>query len=370
MKAIQRLRNLGQSIWLDQTTRELLNSGKLRRYIGEWSVSGATTNIMSYKHAILNTPAYDEDIQKKLIEDKLGEDLYVDLVLEDIRIVADLLRPIYDQSNGEDGWVSLEISPLILHDQNRALAAAQKLYTQVQRPNCLIKIPGTTENLSTIEEAIFTGVPVHVTLLFSQKQYPAAVEAFLQGIERRIDSGLTPSVGSVASVSIEKWGAAARSQVPEKLFGQLGMAMAGLIYKTSCAYFSSTRWERAHKCGAQPQRLVWADALTENCEAAGGHGVLPLCTPMTVNILSAAKIKALAISGEPVSATLTNGADWEALLSRYAETGVDFEDIAAKLQEAELETMTRSWFGVLSAIAYKSASLTSTNHTIEERSRK
>ena len=231
MKATQKLHDLGQSLWLDNITRDLLNSGTLKRYIDELSVTGLTSNPTIFDHAIKNSTAYDAAIRQKLKEGKSGEALFFELALEDLTQAADLFRPIYDQTNGVDGWVSLEVSPLLAHDTASTLAAAKDLHARAARPNLFIKIPGTKEGLPAIEEAIFAGVPVNVTLLFSREQYLAAAEAFLRGIERRIDAGLNPNVGSVASVFISRWDAAVTDKVPDALRNRLGIAIAQRTYK-------------------------------------------------------------------------------------------------------------------------------------------
>ena len=216
MKATQLLHNLGQSLWLDNITRDLLNSGTLKRYIDELSVTGLTSNPTIFDHAIKNSSAYDIAIHAGLAKGKSGEALFFDLALQDLTQAADLFRPIYDRTNGVDGWVSLEVSPLLAHDTASTLAAAKELHARASRANLLIKIPGTKEGLPAIEEAIFAGVPVNVTLLFSREHYVAAAEAFLRGIERRIDAELNPNVGSVASVFISRWDAAVAGKVPSR----------------------------------------------------------------------------------------------------------------------------------------------------------
>ena len=244
MKATQLLHNLGQSIWLDNITRDLLTSGTLKRYIDELSVTGLTSNPTIFDHAIKNSSAYDVAIREDLAKGKSGEALFFDLALEDLTQAADLFRPIYDRTNGVDGWVSLEVSPLLAYDTTSTLAAAKELHARAGRPNLLIKIPGTKEGLPAIEEAIFAGVPINVTLLFSREHYVAAAEAFLRGIERRIDAGLKPEVGSVASVFISRWDAAVAGKVPAALANKLGIAIAGRTYKAARDLLGSPRWQR------------------------------------------------------------------------------------------------------------------------------
>src|ERR1700681_544332 len=245
MKTTQLRPDLGQSLWLDNTTRDLLNSGTLKRYIDELSVTGLTSNPTIFDHAIKNSTAYDAPIQEKLLNGRSGEALFFELALEDITRAADLFRPIYDRTNGVDGWVSLEVSPLLAHDTASTLAAAKDLFAHAARPNLFIKIPGTKEGSPAIEEAIFAGIPVNVTLLFSREHYLVAAEAFLRGIERRIDANLNPNVGSVASVFVSRWDASVTGKVPEALRNQLGIAIAKRTYKAASDLLSSPRWTRA-----------------------------------------------------------------------------------------------------------------------------
>ena len=258
MKATQLLHNLGQSLWLDNITRDLLHSGTLERYIAELSVTGLTSNPTIFNQAIKNSSAYDDTIRAKVEEGKSGEELFFELAIEDLTDAADLFRPIYDRTNGVDGWVSLEVSPLLAYDTASTLAAAKDLFAQAARPNLFIKIPGTKEGLPAIEEAIFAGIPVNVTLLFSREHYLAAAEAFVRGIERRIAAGLRPNVGSVASVFVSRWDAAVKGKVPAEITNRLGIAIAERTYKACRELLGSPRWQRVYNAGAYPQRLLWA----------------------------------------------------------------------------------------------------------------
>jgi len=256
MKATTLLHNEGQSLWLDNITRDLLESGTLKRYIEELSVTGLTSNPTIFDHAIKNSAAYDSAITAQLKKGTSTEALFFELALEDLTRAADLFRPIYEKTNGIDGWVSLEVSPLLAYDTASTLAAAKELFARANRPNLLIKIPGTKQGLPAIEEAIFAGIPVNVTLLFSREHYLAAAEAFLRGIERRIEAGLNPLVGSVASVFVSRWDSAVTSKVPENLRNQLGIAIAKRTYKAASALLSSARWQRVYNLGGRPQRLL------------------------------------------------------------------------------------------------------------------
>ena len=319
MKATQLLHDLGQSLWLDNITRDLLNSGTLKRYIDELSVTGLTSNPTIFDHALKNSTAYDEAIREALAKGKTGEGLFFDLALDDLTRAADLFRPVHDRTNGVDGWVSLEVSPLLAHDTASTIAAAKELSARAGRPNLFIKIPGTKEGLPAIEEAIFAGVPVNVTLLFSREQYVAAAEAYLRGIERRIAAGLNPQVGSVASMFISRWDAAVAGKVPEALNNRLGIAMAGRIYKAYLELLSSPRWQRAYNAGARPQRLLWASTGTKDPKASDTLYIKALAAPFTVNTMPEATLKALADHGEIGPIMAADGGDCEAVLDSVCQ---------------------------------------------------
>src|SRR5712672_1982744 len=297
MKATKLLHNLGQSLWLDNITRDLLNTGTLQRYIDQLSVTGLTSNPTIFDHAIKNSSAYDAPIREGLRKGSSAEEVFFELALDDLTRAADLFRPIYDRTNGVDGWVSLEVSPLLAHDTASTIAAATDLSARAARPNLFIKIPGTKEGLPAIEEAIFAGIPVNVTLLFSREQYVAAAEAFLRGIERRLDAGLNPNVGSVASVFISRWDAAVMDKLPDALRDQLGIAIAKRTYKASCALLSSPRWLRVYNAGGRPQRLLWASTGTKDPEASDVLYVKTLAAPLTVNTMPEETLKAVADHG-------------------------------------------------------------------------
>ena len=357
MKATKKLHDLGQSLWLDNITRDLLNSGTLQRYIDELSVTGLTSNPTIFDHAIKNSNAYDGAIRKKRKYLKSSEELFFELALEDITGAADLFRPIWEKTNGVDGWVSLEVSPLLAHDTASTLAAARDLHARAGRPNLFIKIPGTTEGLPAIEEAIFAGVPVNVTLLFSREHYVATAEAFLRGIERRIDAGLNPHVGSVASVFVSRWDAAVMNRVPESLHGRLGIAMAGRIYKSYRDLLDSPRWQRAFNAGARPQRLLWASTGTKDPKASDVLYIKALAAPFTVNTMPEGTLKALADHGEIGPTLPADGGDCEGELAQFAKAGIDLDALAAQLQDEGAKSFVKSWNELMAVIASKSAAL-------------
>jgi transaldolase len=357
MKATQLLHDLGQSLWLDNITRDLLTSGTLKRYIDELSVTGLTSNPTIFDHAIKNSTAYDAPIREKLRNGKSGEALFFELALEDISGAGHLFRPIYDRTNGVDGWVSLEVSPLLAHDTASTLVAAKDLFERAARPNLFIKIPGTKEGLPAIEESIFAGIPVNVTLLFSREHYLAAAEAFLRGIERRIDAGLNPDVGSVASVFMSRWDTAVMGKVPDSLSDQLGIAIAKRIYKAYRSLLSSDRWQRVFNFGARPQRLLWASTGTKDPKASDVLYIKALAAPFTVNTMPEGTLKALADHGE-VGATLpADGGDCEEVLAHFAKAGIDIDALAARLQDEGAKSFVQSWNDLMSVIASKSAAL-------------
>jgi transaldolase len=357
MKATQLLHDLGQSLWLDNITRDLLDGGTLKRYIDELSVTGLTSNPTIFDHAIKNSTAYDAAIRKKIKEGKSGEALFLELALEDLTRAADLFRPIWDRTNGVDGWVSLEVSPLLAYDTASTLAAAKSLHARAGRPNVLIKIPGTTEGLPAIEEAIFAGVPVNVTLLFSREHYVAAAEAFMRGIERRITAGLKPDVGSVGSLFISRWDAAVAAKVPDALKNQLGVAIAKRTYKAARTLLGSPRWQRAYNAGARPQRPLWASTGTKDPQASDVLYVKALAAPFTVNTMPEGTLKALADHGQLGDILPADGGDCEDVLARFAKAGVDVDALAEQLQDEGAKSFVKSWNELMAVIASKSVDL-------------
>ncbi len=357
MKATQLLHNLGQSLWLDNITRDLLTSGSLQRYIDELSVTGLTSNPTIFDNAIKNSTAYDDAIRKKLKEGKSEEELFFELALEDLTQAADLFRPIYERTDGVDGWVSLEVSPLLAHDTASTIAAAKTLHARAGHHNLFIKIPGTQEGLPAIEEAIFAGVPVNVTLLFSREQYVAAAEAFLRGIERRIEAGLKPEVGSVASVFVSRWDAAIAGKAPAALHNTLGIAIAKRTYKAYRDLLGSPRWQRIYNAGARPQRLLWASTGTKDPHASDVLYIKALAAPFTVNTMPEGTLKALADHGDISEIMSTDGGDCEAVLALFAKADVDVDALAARLQDEGAKSFITSWNELMGVLAAKSATL-------------
>ena len=358
MKTTQKLHELGQSLWIDNITRDLLNSGLLKHSIDEWSVTGLISNPTAFGHAIKNSTAYDATIRKSLKIDISGKKLFFELALEDLRHAADLFRPIYDQTDGVDGWVSIEVSPLLIHDTTDTLTTAKDLYRRARRPNIFIAIPGTKKNLPVVEEAIFAGVPVNVTLLFSREHYLAAAEAFLRGIERRITAGLRPDVGSVASLYVSHWDTAVIGKVPDALRNRLGIAIAKRTYKAYREFLSSPRWDLAYNAGARPQRLLWIDTGTRDSKIPDVFYTKALAAPLTVNTMSEETLKAFADHGDIGTVMSADDGDCEAVLSRFTQASIDIDALAVRLQNEGVVSFVKSWLELMTAIASKRAALT------------
>ena len=357
MKGTQLLHAEGQSLWLDNITRDLLDSGTLKKYIDDFSVTGLTSNPTIFDHAIKNSATYDAEINQKSRAGKSGEALFFELALEDLTRAADLFRPIYERTNGVDGWVSLEVSPFLAYDTTSTIAAAKELFARAHRPNLLIKIPGTAQGLPAIEEVIFAGIPINVTLLFSREHYLSAANAYLRGIERRIDAGLNPQVNSVASLFVSRWDVAVAGSVPENLRDQLGIAIAERTYKAASALLSSPRWQRVYNLGGRPQRLLWASTGTKDPKASDILYVKALAAPFTVNTVPEATLKALATHTELGELLPVDGGNCEEVLAQFGKAGIDVDALAARLQTEGADIFVKSWNDLIAVIASKSASL-------------
>jgi transaldolase len=363
MNATTQLAKLGQCLWLDNISRDLLDSGTLKTYIDEYSVTGLTSNPTIFDNAIRSTTAYDDTIHKKAKEGLSGEALFFDLALTDLKRAALLFKPIHDATSSMDGWVSLEVSPLLVHNAAGTIIEAARLHTLAQCANLLIKIPGTVEGNIAIEESIFAGVPINVTLLFSNDQYVAAAEAYMRGIERRIAAGLNQKIASVASIFVSRWDAALTDTVSPQFQNRLGIAMAMRIYKTYCALYASARWQALLKAGAQPQRLLWASTGTKDPTAADTLYVEALAATNTINTLPEKTLKAFADHGSVDAVLPTDGGHAEVVLEELRREGVDVVALAQKLQDDGAQLFKKSWEALLIRIAEKSAQLNGRSQT-------
>jgi len=355
MNPTKSLHDLGQSLWLDNITRDLLNSGILQRYIDEFSVTGLTSNPTIFDHAIRNSADYDGDIARHASRARPAEDLFFELALADLTRAADLLRPAFTRTNGVDGWVSLEVSPFLAHDTQRTIAAARDLSQRGGKSNLFIKIPGTKEGLPAIEAAIFAGVPINVTLLFSSEQYVAAAEAYLRGVERRIEAGLDPAVASVASLFISRWDVATAGKAPAELTNRLGIAVAQRTYKAYLELLASPRFLRAANAGARPQRLLWASTGTKDSRASDILYVKALAAPFTVNTMPEGTLKAFAQHGDIGAMLAPDGGDCEKVLAAFVKAGIDIDALATRLQEEGAASFDKSWNDLMACIESKSA---------------
>jgi transaldolase len=355
MNATTHLHEAGQSIWLDNITRDLLSSGTLKRYLDELSVTGLTSNPSIFDQALKQSAAYDEAIWVGVKAGRTGEALFFDLALDDLTRAADLFRPIHDRTKGVDGFVSLEVSPRLAHDTASTLKAAKELFARAGRPNLHIKIPGTKEGLPAIEEATFAGIPVNVTLLFSREHYLAAADAWLRGIERRIAAGLDPDVRSVASLFVSRWDGAVAAKVPPELRNQLGIAIARRTYAAARTLQASPRWQRIQNEGARPQRLLWASTGTKDPAAADVLYVKALAAPYTVDTIPERTLLAFAAHGEVGPLLAADGGDAEEVIERHARAGIDVAALAAQLQEDGARAFVKSWDELLEGLAHKAA---------------
>ena len=361
MNATRQLHDLGQSLWLDNITRTLLDDGTLARYITADCITGLTSNPSIFDAAIGDGNAYDAGIAEKTRAGKSGEGLFIELALEDLRRAADLLRPVFDATDHIDGWVSMEVSPLLAADTKGSITAAKQIHAQADRDNLFVKIPGTPEGVPAIEEAIFAGVPINITLLFSSAQYVASAEAYLRGIERRIEAGLEPIVSSVASLFVSRWDVAANAQLPDELHNRLGIAVAQQTYRAYRKLLSSTRWQRLAAAGALPQRLLWASTGTKDPKAPDTLYIQALAAPDTINTIPEKTLEAFADHGKLSGAMANDGGDADAVLAQLAKAGIDIDALAAKLQTDGAQAFVKSWQQLLQRIADKVSAVGATS---------
>jgi len=357
MNPAQRLHDFGQSLWLDNITRGLIADGTLERYIRDFAVTGLTSNPTIFDRAIGDHDFYDDAIREKSGAGKSGEALFLELALEDLARAADLFRPVHDATAGVDGWVSLEVSPLLADDTAGSIKAAAELHARARRPNFFVKIPGTRAGIPAIEESIFAGVPINVTLLFSREQYLAAAEAYMRGIERRIAAGRDPAVHSVASVFVSRWDVAVKNKVPAQLRNRLGIAIAGRAYKAYRDLLASPRWRKLAAAGAPTQRLLWGSTGTKDPAAPDVLYVEALAAPDTIDTLPEKTLLAFADHGQVKEGMRVDGGDAEAVIAEFARAGVDAPALAEKLQREGTAAFTESWTDLLGRIAAKSEAL-------------
>jgi transaldolase len=357
VKATQKLHDAGQSLWIDDITRDMLDSGTLKKYIEELSVTGLTSNPTIFDKAISKSDFYDEAIRKLMKGGLSGEPLFFELAIEDLSRAADMFLPVHQRTATVDGWVSLEVSPLLAYDTKATIAEAKRLYQKAGKPNLFIKIPGTKEGLPAIEEAIFSGVTVNVTLLFSASDYVAAADAYMKGLERRIAAGLSPDVRSVASVFISRWDKAVMDKVPDKLRDKLGIAVAKKAYRAYREVLESDRWQRLEGLGARPQRLLFASTSTKDPKAPDTMYISALAAPNTVNTMPDETLLAFADHGAVGAVLSADGGDCDKILDEYPAAGVDVDALGRQLQVEGAKSFVKSWQDLLASIETKSKAL-------------
>jgi transaldolase len=356
MRATEVLHERGQSLWLDNITRGLLDDGTIQRYINEYSVTGLTSNPSIFDKAI-GSGYYDDAIRDKASEGLSDEELFFELAIEDLRRAADLFLPIHERTAGVDGWVSLEVSPLLAYDTSKTVDAAASLSQRAGRPNLFIKIPGTPAGLPAITESIAAGVPVNVTLLFSSSQYLAAADAYLQGVERRVAEDLDPAVGSVASVFMSRWDVAVASTVPEDLVDTLALAVGLDVYRAYRNLMESERVQRLENEGVRMQRLLWASTGTKDPKASDTLYVQGLAAPSTINTIPDVTLKAFFDHGEVGDPLPSGGGDADEMLGRFTAAGVDLGELAAKLQRDGAAAFVDAWKELMTHIKAQAAAV-------------
>jgi transaldolase len=360
MSMTKTLHDLGQSLWLDNITREILDDGTLGRYIEQFSVTGLTSNPTIFDEAIGKTAAYDKGIRQKAAAGLSGEDLFVELALEDLRRAADLFRPEFDRTKGLDGWVSMEVSPLLANNTQGTIDAALRIHKQANRPNLYVKIPGTPAGVPAIEAAIYAGVPINVTLLFSREQYLKVADAYMRALERRIAAGLDPKINSVASVFVSRWDRAVADRVPQELSNRLGIAIMQRTYRAHCELIGGKRWKDLEAKGARKQRMLWASTGTKDPKAPAGLYVEALAAPDTIDTMPEKTLLAFAESGNLKGVMAKDGGDAEDVLGRFARAGIDVNALAAQLQVDGAASFVKSWTELMKRIEDKSAALATT----------
>lgn len=350
MKPTARLHELGQSLWLDNITRTMLADGTLAGYIEELSVTGLTSNPTIFDKAISAGEAYDEQIAELSATVESSEDIFFELAIRDLQGAADLFAEVHDRTDRVDGFVSLEVSPKLADGTAATIAQATQLHDKAERDNLFIKIPGTEAGRPAIEESIFAGIPINVTLLFDDKQYLGAAEAYMRGVERRIEAGLDPNVASVASLFISRWDVAVANEVPEELHNRLGIAVGGRAFKAYHELLDSERMQRLLNEGARPQRLLWASTGTKDPDASDTLYIEAFASPFTVNTMPEPTLLAFADHGEIGELFPADGGNAEQVLSEFGEAGIDVEALAARLQEEGKVAFVKSWDDLLKSI--------------------
>jgi transaldolase len=356
MKPTQELHELGQSLWLDNITRTMLDDGTEQGYIDEYNVTGQTSNPTIFDKAIGSGDAYDEQIAELREKGLDGEELFFELALADVRRAARMFQQIYKDTDRMDGWVSLEVSPTLAYDTQGSIQQAADLHGRAEENN-FIKIPGTPEGLPAIEESIFAGVPINVTLLMNSEQTIAAAQAYMKGIERRIEADLDPDVPSVLSIFISRSDVAVHDQVPDDLKNTLGVAVGQVTYRDWRRLFESDRWKGLADQGARLQRLLFASTGTKDPEASDTLYIEAFAAPDTINTMPDKTLKAFADHGKIGDPLPEDGGDAEEVLKAHRDAGIDTDALGLRLQKEGAEAFVKSWNELLDTIKSESERL-------------
>ena len=357
MKPTKALHDLGQSLWVDNITRDMLDSGTLQKYIDEFSATGLTSNPTIFDNAISKSDTYDPEIKRLFKAGYSGEALFFELALQDLSRAADLFLPVHWTTATVDGFVSLEVSPLLAYDTEATTAEAKRLFERAHKPNLFIKIPGTKEGLPAIEETIFSGVNVNVTLLFSSEHCQAAADAYMRGLERRVRAGLDPDVRSVASIFISRWDKAVMDKVSDDLRDKLGIAVAHEAYRDYRAGLYTDRWQRLESFGARPQRLLFASTSTKDPRASDTLYISGLAAPNTVNTMPDKTMEAFVDHGKLDGVLSADGGNCKDVFAAYEKAGISVSGLAAQLQKDGAASFVKSWQNLLQSIETKSKAL-------------
>jgi transaldolase len=360
MKPTQQLHELGQSLWLDNITRDMLSDATLGGYIDELSVTGLTSNPTIFDKAISQGDAYDEQISELTEHRVSSEEIFFALAIRDLRAAADLFAPVHERTDGTDGFVSLEVSPLLADDAPATIEQVRRLHDEGDRDNLFIKIPGTVAGREAIEESIYAGIPVNVTLLFSTDQYLAAAEAYMRGIERRIREDLDPAVPSVASLFVSRWDVAVSDEVPDELRNRLGVAVGRRTYRAYRELLDSDRWQRLGNDGARQQRLLFASTGAKDPNASDVLYIESLAAPDTINTMPDKTLLAFADHGRVGDPIPPDGGHADDVLAEFQSAGVDTDELAARLQREGAEAFDKSWHDLLESIESESRRLAAT----------
>jgi transaldolase len=354
----RQLHEAGQSLWLDSINRAMLGSGDLARYVDQLAVTGLTSNPTILGHAMAASHDYEGSLRALLAQGVSGpQDLVYAAAFEDLGQAANLFRPAWQASGGEDGYVSVEVPPDLAYDAPATVALARHLHAMAGFPNLLVKVPGTPQGLTVLEELVDAGIGVNVTLLFSDTHYLRTAEAYMRALERRLARGEDLAVPSVASVFVSRWDKAADSLLPKPLHGRLGVAMAQKVYSSYQSLLASDRWRDLEAGGARPQRVLWASTSAKDPALPDTYYVEKLASPGTINTMPEKTLIAFADHGTVGEMLRDDYASGEETVAEVAAKGVDVDALGESLQRQGARAFSADWSALLDAIAAKASSI-------------